>query len=296
MSKSKGHIAAIFTIIIWGTTFIFTKVLLQVFSPIEIQFLRYTIGFIVLLICYPKRLKVSDAKKEMLFAAAGLSGITLYQLLENTALTMTTASNVGIIITIAPFFTSILSMIFLKTKRPGVQFYLGFVVAIIGVALISYNGSSSLEINPVGDLLAVFCAIAWAFYSILLKKIEAFGYNTIQTTRRIFMYGILFIVPIMFVLGFDFNLNKFMSPVNVGSILFLGVFTSAICFVTWSKAVKLLGEIKSSAYIYLIPVVTVATSVIVLKEALTPILIVGAGLTLMGLLLSQGGRSEKKDF
>lgn len=98
-----GHIAALVTIVIWGTTFISTKILLAGFTPIEILFFRFLLGLFVLLIVYPKRLRIKDGKQELTFAAAGLCGICLYYLLENIALTYTMASNVGVIISVAPF-------------------------------------------------------------------------------------------------------------------------------------------------------------------------------------------------
>ncbi|ERI10411.1 hypothetical protein HMPREF0083_01499 [Aneurinibacillus aneurinilyticus ATCC 12856] len=96
-NKTAGHLSAIITILIWGTTYISTKILLYDFSPIEILFFRFTIGAIALMIIYPYRLKVTDKKLEFLFVCAGLCGVTLYYLLENIALTFTMASNVGVI-------------------------------------------------------------------------------------------------------------------------------------------------------------------------------------------------------
>ena len=108
-SKIIGHLAAVFTIIIWGTTFISTKILLEGFLPVEILFFRFVMGYTTLLLLYPKKLKVTDRKHELVFVFAGLCGICLYYLLENIALTFTFASNVGVIMSTAPFFTAILS-------------------------------------------------------------------------------------------------------------------------------------------------------------------------------------------
>ncbi len=107
--KSAGHLAELFTIIIWGTTFISTKVLLTDFKPVEILFFRFVMGFAALLLVCPHRMKGVDCKQEMTFVLAGLCGICLYYLLENIALTYTMASNVGVIISVAPFFTAMLS-------------------------------------------------------------------------------------------------------------------------------------------------------------------------------------------
>lgn len=101
--RSAGHLAALFTVLIWGTTFISTKVLLADFQPAEILFFRFALGFAALLLVCPRRLELNDPRQELLFAAAGLCGICLYYLLENIALTYTMASNVGVIISVAPF-------------------------------------------------------------------------------------------------------------------------------------------------------------------------------------------------
>lgn len=149
---TAGHITALITIVIWGTTFISTKILLTDFTPIEKLFFRFLLGLLVLIAVYPKRLRIKDKKQELTFAAAGLCGICLYYLLENIALTYTMASNVGVIISVAPFFTAVLSHVFLKTEEKlKVQFFVGFIVAITGICLISFNGKE-LELNPIGDI------------------------------------------------------------------------------------------------------------------------------------------------
>lgn len=297
MDKKKdiqGHLFAIVTIFIWGTTFISTKILLKAMSPIEILFLRFTIGFIVLLVFYPHRLKVKERKQELYFAAAGLCGVTLYYLFENIALTYTFASNVGVIISIAPFFTAMFAHFFLDRERLRLQFFIGFAVAVIGIFLISFNGSSNLKLNPLGDILAVLAAVVWAAYSVLTKRISGFHYNTVQVTRRIFFYGLVFMVPALLIFGFEPKINQLMRPVILCNILFLGLGASALCFVTWNTAVKLLGAIKTSVYIYLVPVITVITSVIVLRETMTGIAVFGIVLTLSGLIISEIKISEIK--
>jgi drug/metabolite transporter (DMT)-like permease len=144
----KGHIAAIFCIFVWGTTFISTKVLLKTFSPIEILFIRFIIGYTALWLAFPHRLRLSERKHELYFAAAGLCGVTLYFLFENIALTFTLVSNVGVIVSLSPFFAAILASIFLHGERPGLRFFLGFVIAMIGIYLISFRNTSEVNINP----------------------------------------------------------------------------------------------------------------------------------------------------
>ena len=181
---NTGHIAAFLTITIWATTFVSTKVLLKEFNPIEILFIRFVIGYVALLFVYPKRLQITDVKQKIYFALAGLSGISIYYLLENIALTFTQASNVGVIISIAPFFTAILSSLFLKGKHKlTIRFFIGFAMAMLGIILISYKGSD-IHISPVGDFLALLAALSWACYSVLTRKISEFGYHSVLVQEK----------------------------------------------------------------------------------------------------------------
>ncbi len=295
-NKANGHLSALLTILIWGTTFISTKVLLADFQPIGILFSRFVMGLFALLVVYPHRMKGTTRKQELTFVVAGLCGVCLYYLLENIALTYTMASNVGVIISVAPFFTAILSHLFLKQdEKLRANFFIGFVVAMAGIALISFNGST-LQLNPVGDLLALLAAFLWACYSILTRKISSFGYNTILTTRRVFFYGILFMIPALFLFDFKLDLSRFANMTYLLNILFLGLGASALCFVTWNFAVKLLGAVKTSIYIYLVPVITVAASVLILHEPFTWMTGMGTVLTLAGLLLSESKLFRKKSM
>lgn len=285
--KTIGHLAALLTIVIWGTTFISTKILLVDFKPVEILFFRFVMGFVILLAISPKRLKTKSRKEELTFVLAGLCGICLYYLLENIALTYTLASNVGVIISVAPFFTAIAAHLFMKSEEKlRIQFFAGFIVAMIGIVLISFN-RQNLELNPLGDLLAIAAALVWAVYSILTKKIGSFGYPVILSTRRTFFYGILFMIPTLFFFDFQLELSRFTGITYLFNILYLGLGASALCFVTWNFAVKELGAVKTSVYIYMVPVITVITSVLILHEKLTLLAGIGTVLTLIGLFLSE---------
>ena len=292
--KTAGHLAALLTIVVWGTTFISTKVLLVGFQPVEILFFRFVMGFLALLIAQPHRLHTENLRQELTYAAAGLCGICLYYLLENIALTYTLASNVSVIISVAPFFTAILAHLFVRSEEKlRAQFFVGFLVAMAGIVFISLNGAK-LELNPLGDLLAVLAALVWALYSLLTKKISSFGHPVILSTRRTFFYGILFMIPALFFFDFQPDLTRFANPTCLLNILYLGLGASALCFVTWNFAVKELGAVKTSVYIYMVPVITVLTSVLILHERLTAFTLIGTILTLLGLILSEYKPQRKK--
>jgi len=290
----KGHLAALFTVLIWGTTFISTKVLLKDFTPVELLFIRFIIGYLALFLSSPHKLTIKDKKHEFLFLGAGLSGVTLYYLLENMALTYTYASNVGIVVSIAPIFTAVFAHLFLDGEKLKPAFFIGFLTAMAGIFLISYNGSTEMKLNPLGDILSVLAAVVWGVYSVFAKKISNLGYPTITSTRRIFFYGLAFMLPVLFYFKTDIRLEQLIKPVNLLNIIYLGLGASALCFASWNLAAKLLGAVKVSLYIYIIPVITVMVSFIILHERITGIASFGILLTLLGLILSESNFKFKK--
>ncbi len=281
-----AHALAIFTIIVWGATFISTKLLLNDFSPVDILIFRFAIGFVALCVAYPKRMRIMDRKHELYFIGAGAFGVTLYFLFENIALTYSYASNVGVIISVVPFFTAIVSKLFYRDTKLRPMFFIGFAVAMVGIILISFNGLS-LQLNPLGDILALCAALTWAFYSLCIKKLDGFGYHPVHITRRAFLYGLLLMLPLLYPMGFTLDLGRFAQSANLLNMLFLGLIASALCFATWSVVVSKLGPIRSSVYIYAIPVVTVVLSAIVLRESITPLAMAGTALTIVGLVVSE---------
>ena len=215
--------------------------------------------------------------------------------MENIALTYTLASNVGVIVSVAPFFTAITSCIFLKNEKLNALFFIGFVLAMAGIFLISFNGSVDVEVHPVGDMLALGAAAVWAFYAVLSKKISALGHPMIRSTRRIFGFGLIFMAPALLLMdGNLLEVSRFAQLKPLLNMLFLGLGASALCYVTWNVAVRILGPVKTSVFIYLIPVITVITAAIVLHETITTMAIVGTALILLGLVVSRGRLPGRK--
>lgn len=307
-----GYLLATVTVIIWGITFVCTKSLLQDFSALEILFFRFIIAYIGLWIMNPKSEKIAK-KDNLLFCFAGLSGVVLYQFSENIAINFTTASNVSVIVSICPLFTAIIAQIFLKEKHITPFFILGFIISIIGVFFVSLNGNIQLKINPKGDLLALFAGICWGFYSLFVSMINKKEYNLICSTRRIFFFAVIFMIPLMIIgnnisnitansdlinsmnvnLNFSENIQRFKSFLNVGNLLFLGLLASGFCFSAWNKACKLVGTVKISFGIYLIPVVTIIFAFFTLHEKISFMGLLGAILTITGLFISNIKTSSK---
>ncbi|ODA39484.1 DMT family transporter [Desulfosporosinus sp. BG] len=282
-----GHLITLLTVSIWGTTFVCTKVMLEDLTPVEILFYRFLIGYIALFFIYPKTHKTKGAKEELMFFGLGLSGVVLYFLLENMALKFTLATNVGLLSGTVPILTAIVSHFFTTDEKFSRKLFGGFMVAIAGTAMVIFNAQVVLKLNPLGDFLALMAPLAWAFYSVLLKKFDS-GYNPIFVTRKTFFYGLLTVFPIMIFNGSNFIPQK-ISLQLVLNIGFLGLVASALCFVTWNKAIEIIGTIKASNYIYLVPLISMVTSILVLNEKVTSLAIAGGFLILTGVYISEHG-------
>ena len=288
--RLQGHALASFTELVWGTTFVATKVLLRAFTPLEIMIARFALGFAALLIVGKGLMRTQKWAHEGLIALAGLTGVTLYFLMENIALTYISASLVGVIVAAAPLFTALVASVVLREKLSR-WFFLGFVCAMAGVALASLAGISELHLDLRGVLLGVGAALVWGIYSVTVRRLGAMGYATVPLTCRILGYGLLFLLPPALLEGFPAPAAAWTAPLHLANLLVLGLLASATCFVTWNRAVQILGPVRTSAYIYATPVITIVSSALILHETMTPAMWLGTVLALAGLVLSE--RREK---
>ena len=284
-TKFLGYLLAAVTIFFWGITFVSTKYLLNDFSSVEILFYRVIIACIGLWIIHPKYHRF-PLKDNVLLALAALTGVVIYQLMENIAINYTNASNVSVIVSICPLFTAIISQIFLKEKHLTFWFILGFVISIVGVTLVCLNGNTRLEFNPRGDLLALLSGISWGFYSLIISILNRKHYDQICSTRRIFFYAVIFMALITLA-GGNLHLDGFSKPFNWINLVFLGFVASGLCFVAWNKACQIAGTVKINCGIYLISVVTIIFAFFVLGEKITVLGALGAIITIAGLFISE---------
>lgn len=284
-----GHSVAFLTQLVWSATFVSTKILLDRMGPLEILFARFAIGFAVLAVLSPHILRAKAPRDELLFVAAAATGTVAYFLLENTALMYTTASNVAVIGAAAPFMVTAFTMIADRTRGPGPVYYVGFAVAVAGVATVSFAGRE-VGVDPLGDALAV-CAIAvWALYSVILTRIQRRGYGTLEVTKRTFAWGLaMMLLPLVLFSGPSADWSCLAEPEVLGNLLFLGVLASAACFATWSWSLERIGPVACSAYIYMVPVLTTVIAAVVLSERISPTGLAGIAITVLGLALSQKG-------
>lgn len=283
-SALVAHILALITAFAWGTSFIASKILLQSYTPTQVMLMRFVLAYIALWICCPKLLKLS-LKEELRFAALALSGCSLYFLCENSALTYTYAANVSIIVAAAPILTAFAAHLFLPDEKLSGGSFMGFGVAIFGVALVVFNGTVVLKLSPIGDLLSFGAAVCWAVYSVLLRK-TVDKYENLLLTRRLMLWGIITSLPMAFAEGAPLPLEPMLQGDYIFCLLFLSFVCSALGYVFWNTATARLGAVVVCNYVYIIPFFTMLTGVVVLDEPLTVMGVIGAVMIMLGMFIA----------
>lgn len=294
-NKLAYHILAISIIAIWGVTFINTKFLIiNGLNPQEIFLLRFILAYIGIWTFSPHKLFTDNWRDELTTLMLGVTGGSLYFWAENTAIQYSLVNNVAFIVCNAPLLTLFLGMAFSKEIRATKNIVMGSLISLIGVALVIFNGSFILRLNPIGDFLALVAAGAWAVYSLLMRGLTN-RYNVTFLTRKVFFYGILTILPAFLIKPWQFPLENLAEPVIWMNLLFLSIIAALICFVLWNIVIRELGALSSANYIYLSPVSTMIASAIFLQEPVTWISIAGSILILSGLfIVSKRGIGESR--
>lgn len=283
------HAVAFLVVAIWGSTFVFTKLLLLGgFTPAQIFALRFIIAYTMLLVfCLWRGIRwVADTwKDELLMVGLGISGGSLYFLAENGAMNYTTTTNTSLIVCLCPLFASAMIGLFYKSQRLNRTQIIGTLMAAAGVIVVVMNGHFVLHLSPIGDTLAFVACLCWAIYSLLMVSANA-QYDTIFVTRKVFFYGLLSMIPYFFVYP---GLNTQLligQPAMLWNLLFLGCAASTLCFLAWNWTMKKLGAVIVTNYVYFNPVTTILFAWLILSEPITVHFLLGTMLILIGMYLS----------
>ncbi len=293
MQKKKAYIIGVLIALMWGSTFISSKILLQQLEPIEILLFRFLIGYVTLMVIKPKPMPFLGIRMESFCLLAGALSVTIYFMCESSALQFTTAGNVGVMVSLAPLLTALLSFLFIKEEKPTLWYFIGSIMAILGILLINYEVLSDFHFNIKGYILAIGAALSWAIYSIVLKQNIKLDKYMLEATKRIIGYGLLTAIPFYFILGIKTDLILLKSPQIWGNLLFLGIGASGIGYLAWNKMVSILGSVKATVFIYMIPVVTFLVAAIVLGENITIYTGMGGALVVIGLFVSDKKKKTK---
>ena len=286
------HLAAFLTVAIWGSTFVFTKMLLlNGLSPAQIFTLRFLIAYVMtLLVClitrYHFKLLCNSWRDELTMLLLGITGGSMYFLTENASMLYTTATNTSLIVCTCPLFAMLLIACAYRQTECITRYQTwGSLIACLGMIIVVLNGQFVLHLSPLGDLLAFGACLCWAFYSLFMKAMLQ-HYDAFFITRKVFFYGLVTIIPYYIV-------NPGFPPIEVilrhdvlWNLLFLGIVANMLCFVIWNWVIGKLGAVVTTNWAYFNPVVTIVFSWWLLDETITTWFLLGTILIIVGMLLS----------
>lgn len=284
IQRHVAFIGALMVVCIWGETFVSSKMLLQGgMMPADIFFCRFLLAYLCMWALCHKTLFVANWRHEVLLAAMGVLGGSMYFLTENMALVYSTASNVAILVGTTPLVTSLIYPLFYRKERLCRRQLLGSLIAFVGMVMVVLNGQLVLHLNPLGDMLAFSASLTWAFYTVVMRKVTP-HYPSLLINRKVFGYGLLSIVPyFLFVQPLQCDVAVYAQPSVWGNLLYLGLVASMGCYLVWTWSIKRLGAIRASNILYCQCLVTMGFSAMILSERITLMAVAGALILIAGM-------------
>jgi drug/metabolite transporter (DMT)-like permease len=274
-------------VVIWGWTFVATKVLLAEVGPVEVLALRLALGTPFLgLVLVARRVRVRFGRRDLLPLLVGGGIFTAHFLVQISGLVTTTATNTGWIIAAAPLALALLSHLLLG-ERLGRGGVIGLGVATFGILLLVSRGhlADLGWLRSTGDWLVLVSAHTWALYTVATRNLSR-RHDPLAVTFAILALATLATTAVFLVAG-DLDRVLALSPRGMAAALYLAIPGLALGQWFWQEGVARLGASRAGLYLYLEPLATLALAVPLLGEPLGPFIVLGGGLVLAGVFLGQ---------
>jgi drug/metabolite transporter (DMT)-like permease len=284
-SKTIPYIEALFAVIVWGASFIATKVTLQDISPIAVVWLRFSMGVLILGIAVSMRGQFSlPGKGEWAyFSLLGFLGITFHQWLQSNGLQTSEAGTTAWIVSTTPVFMALLGLTVLKEALSWIKTS-GILLAFAGVLLVVSKGDlASISVGRFGapgDFLILVSSVNWAVFSVLSRR----GLKSYPAGLMMFYVmslGWLFTSILFFAQTGLAEISNLTTNGWLG-VIFLGIFCSGLAYIAWYDALQALSSAQTGAFLYIEPLVAVVVAFFVLDEPITVISLVGGAIILFG--------------
>lgn len=284
--KNKFHLnliaAHLLTIILWASAFPAIRVALTSYSPEHISLLRLLVGSIMLLIvAFIIRIRLPDIKDIPVILLLGFLGFAVYQTALNYGEQTISAGSASLLVSTTPIFTAMLALVFYH-ERFGVRGWIGTCIGFIGVAFISFGGSTETLSFNIGVLLVLVASISESIYFVFQQSyLKKYGFVTFT------MYAIW--AGTLFMLLFSPGLVKVVvdAPIDTTMVIvYLGIFPTVIPYFAIAYITSRSGASEATSSLYLTPVFAFLIAWIWLGELPTYFAIIGGIITLIGVFVS----------
>ena len=295
-SAARAYLRAIFAVLVWGASFIATKIAVRESSPLTVMCVRFGIGVLVLLVAVGwRRAFFVPSRRDLLhFVGIGALGITVHQQLQITGLVTAQASTTSWIITATPLTMALVAWAVLG-ERPGWRQAAGILLGSVGVLLVVSRGDwgalSSGRFGSIGDLLVSLSTITWALFSVYSRHVLQ-RHEPAPMMLYVMASGwLLGTIPWVWSGGTaevaHFSLRGWVA------LVFLGVACSGLAYIYWYDALQVLPTARVGSLLYLEPIVTLAVAAWLLGEPVTLAALAGGAVIVGGVRVAQGARSEE---
>lgn len=290
MPKTKliPYLEALFAVVVWGASFIATKIAVGQISPISVVWLRFAMGIPILFaaVVIRKQFAFPKGSEWLYFTLLGFLGISFHQWLQSNGLQTAQATTTAWIVATSPAFIAILGWLALKEKLNLLQSS-GILLAMIGVLVVVSKGDfSNLAVGKfgtIGDFLILISSVNWAVFSILSRR----GLKNHPSTRLTFWVMTIgwLIISAVFFAGKNYTEITLLDSRGWWALIFLGIFTTGLAYIAWFDALGQLSAAQTGAFLFIEPPASTVVAAIVLNEAVTWASIFGGAVILFGIWL-----------
>ncbi len=288
IKKSLPYLEALFAVMVWGASFIATKIAVGQISPVAVVWLRFAMGIPMLLVAVVARKQFAFPKgaEWFYFTLLGFLGISFHQWLQSNGLKTAQASTTAWIVSTSPMFIAIFGWMILKEKLNALQSS-GIVLAMVGVlAVVSKGSLENIAIGNFGtpgDFLILISSINWAVFSILSRRGLRDHPSTLMTFWIMTIGWLL--TSVAFLAGKNYVEIPKLDSTGWMAMIFLGIFTTGFAYIAWFDALAQLPAAQTGAFLFIEPLTSMIVASIILKEQITLVSILGGAVILVGIWL-----------
>ncbi len=284
----NAQIKMMAAIVLWGGSFIATKLTLQDLSAVSLVWSRFLIGILILgwFAWRQGELRLASWKDAIEFLYLGFIGITFHQWLQSTGLETSEASTTAWIVSTTPVFMALLGWLFLREKIGWVAIS-GILLAAAGVLLVisrgDFSGLASGVFGQPGDMLIFISSPNWALFSVLSRPTLK-RHAPIKVTFYVLLFGWL-LTNIPFIASAGWQDFSRLSAQGWYSLAYLGVFCSSVAYIFYNDSLSLLPASQVGAFLYMEPLAATLIAALMLSERIVLATLLGGGLILLGVWL-----------
>lgn len=280
--------AAAATVLWWASSPIGIHAALVAYAPEHLALMRFLIASVVaMLIAGWAGIRRPQPKDLPVIILLGLFGITFHHLALNYGQRGISAGAASVLAQSSPLFTALIAMTVLREpSRPWI--WGGILLGLIGASLVVIGEGRDVSVGPSG-LLVLGAALSWAIYFVLQKPLLR-RYRPVELTCYAVWAGTL---PLLVFLPHLDDAIMAAPPAATLAVLYLGIFPSALAYLTWGIVLRDLPTVQASAFLYLAPPLAVTMGFIFFDQVPSPLALCGGALTIAAVVVVNVARTMR---